>query len=115
MRKFFADKEAAGSVAAPGVFLVKFAAVITALSLGDFAEQSGIDPIFHLLIHRRIMQFKADLQKSSGVGGGFDQFLSFFQRFAHRFFAQNSFAVFQTTQGKFGVQMVGRSDDRHFY
>ena len=51
MGKFFTDEEAAGAVAAPVVFLVKFAAIVAALIVYRCTDKSCVNPFFDLLIH----------------------------------------------------------------
>ena len=115
MRQFFADEETAGTVASPVILFVKFAAIIAALCLGDFADQTGIDPLFSLLIHIGVMKLKADLQKSSRLLRGSDHLLNFSQSHAHRFFAQHRLIGLQTLERLLRMQGIGRGDDRHFY
>ena len=49
--KFFTDEEATGTVAAPVVFLVEFAAVVAALIINGSTDETCVNPIFDLLIH----------------------------------------------------------------
>ena len=51
MGEFFTDEETAGTVAAPGVFFVKFTAVIAALVVDGGTDETCVDPVFDLFVH----------------------------------------------------------------